>query len=173
MKAIQKTNIKYQSDLPYPQVKACETNLEYANLMLDNLGGVRSEMSTICLYRYNNLVTSAWDEISETFNHVSIVEMQHLNIFGKLAMQLGEDPRMWTRNNGCYQYWSPGYNQYPLPLNQLLTNAIQGEIAARDRYVQQQSCINNCNVRENLARIAVDEEIHIEIFKQLFHNYCQ
>lgn len=173
MQEIQRTIMKCQSDLPYPPIKACETNLEYANLMLDNLGGPQSEMSAVSLYRYNNLVTCAWDEISEIFNRVSIVEMHHLNIFGKLAMQLGEDPRLWTRNNGCYQYWSPGYNQYPLPLNQLLTNAIQAETAARDKYIHQQSCINNCNIRENLARIAVDEEIHIDIFTCLYQKYCK
>ena len=47
-------------------------------------------------------------DIAQTFHKVSIVEMHHLEIFGKLACMLGEDPRMWTQHGCKKAYWTPG-----------------------------------------------------------------
>lgn len=69
-------------------------NPAYAKAMLDNIGGLNSEMSAISLYVYNNLILEEKKEIAAIFHKVSIVEMHHLEIFGKLALLLG-------RTQGC------------------------------------------------------------------------
>ena len=89
-------DLRYTADLPYPPIKVEMKNPAYAKAMLDNIGGLNSEMSAISLYVYNNLILEEKKEIAAIFHKVSIVEMHHLEIFGKLALQLGEDPRMWT-----------------------------------------------------------------------------
>ena len=93
-------DLRYTADLPYPPIKVEMKNPAYAKAMLDNIGGLNSEMSAISLYVYNNLILEEKKEIAAIFHKVSIVEMHHLEIFGKLALQLGEDPRMWT-HYGC------------------------------------------------------------------------
>ena len=57
-------------------------------------------MSAISLYVFNHLITEYNPDVSAVFHKVSIVEMHHLEIFGNLAQQLGEEPRLWTQH-GC------------------------------------------------------------------------
>ena len=150
----------YSSDAPYPPIKAESGNPAYARVMLDNIGGSNSEMSAISLY------------VSAVFHKVSIVEMHHLEIFGKLAQQLGEEPRLWTQH-GCKKiYWSPSYNQYPGDLRTLMRNVIDGEKAAISKYQHQISYIRDENITENLRRIILDERLHVEIFENVYGAYC-
>ena len=162
----------FSSDMPYPPVKAEEKNPAYARVILDNVGGANSEMSAISLYVYNNLMTESNKEIADVFRRISIVEMHHLEIFGKLAQQLGEEPRLWTQH-GCKKiYWSPSYNQYPGDLRTLMRNVIDGEKAAISKYQHQISYIRDENITENLRRIILDERLHVEIFENVYGAYC-
>ena len=71
------------------------------------MGGQESEMSTIGLYIYNSIfLTSDTARIAEIFKNISIVEMHHLKIFGQLADQLGESPRLWTHRQNRMFYWT-------------------------------------------------------------------
>ena len=165
-------DLRYTADLPYPPIKVEMKNPAYAKAMLDNIGGLNSEMSAISLYVYNNLILEEKKEIAAIFHKVSIVEMHHLEIFGKLALQLGEDPRMWT-HYGCKKtYWSPSYNQYPGDLRTLMRNVIDGEKAAISKYQHQISYIRDENITENLRRIILDERLHVEIFEKVYGTYC-
>lgn len=160
------------SPLPYPPVCAAGKNPAYARAILSNVGGSNSEMSAVSLYFYNNLVACAHEEIAKTFHDVSVVEMHHLEIFGRLAFQLGADPRLWNQKGSHMMYWTPAYNRYPLPIKALLQNALEGEEAAIAKYECQASWICDQNVVENIQRILVDERIHVEIFKSLLETLC-
>lgn len=103
------TNLK-----PYPEIDPKERNLSYGKLMLDNIGGENSEMTAISLYTYNLLITG--QELSKLFHEIAVTEMHHLKIFGKLALALGENPRLWTQKKSRYIYWSPMYTRYPMPI---------------------------------------------------------
>lgn len=170
--------IAYQAAMPYPLIKPSCKNPRYAAAMLDNLGGQNSEMSAIGFYFYNHMTVSEWKEIAETFHHISIVEMHHMEIFGRLAMALGENPRLWSPKGrgGQYLYWSPSYIPYgPFPvataIKKLLSEAIKGEQNAVSKYMQQTTWITDSNISDNLLRIAADEQVHIEILTRLFHKF--
>ncbi len=162
---------KFEITLPYPMVCVERPNCDYARAMLDNVGGCDSEMTAVSLYFYNHLVTQGCPEVAQLFEKISIVEMHHLEIFGKLAMLLGEDPRLWTQKADKKVYWTPAYNCYPVKLEELLENAIRGEEAAIHKYQQQLCCIRDCHIQENLKRIIMDEQSHIEIFCYLYDKY--
>ncbi|WP_243009097.1 manganese catalase family protein [Clostridium sp. AM58-1XD] len=157
------SDIEFHSSLPYPAVQAAGTNPMYAEAMLDNLGGQNSEMSAISLYFYDHLITYQTETVARVFHNISIVEMHHLEIFGTLAMQLGEDPRLWsrTRSNfyslrqGPYTWWSPAYScrKRPASLHQVLLFAASQEKAAADKYLAQAQWILDCNVQDNLNRL--------------------
>lgn len=164
--------LQFASDLPYPDVQAERTNYTYAKAMLDNIGGRGSEMSAVSLYFYNHLITSKYPDIATVFHHISIVEMHHLEIFGTLARQLGENPRLWAQRGVRKTYWSPSYNNYPMHLRELLSNCLLGEKETVKKYESQLRQIKDSNVCENLKRIILDEKIHIEIFRNLYHEYC-
>ncbi|WP_343209286.1 ferritin-like domain-containing protein [Anaerolentibacter hominis] len=172
----------------YPPVRAEEKNKEYGRLMLDNMGGRNSEMSAVSLYFYNHLITKDYSKTGDhfysddkqglknnmpaVFYSISVVEMHHLDIFGTLAKQLGEEPRLWSAREGKVYYWSPGYIQYMNTLPELLYYAIREEEAAVEKYRRQTQIIKDSNIVENLNRIIKDEEVHLHIFHHLLDQYC-
>ena len=156
---------EFSSKSPYPLVRCERANPYYAQLMLDNMGGQNSEMSAVSLYFYNNLITAQHPELPAIFHKISIVEMHHLEIFGKLALQLGADPRLWTQRGNKMVYWSPEYNKYPTSLSELMQNSLDGELLAIAKYEDQIRNINDKNIEENLKRIIEDEKVHVKIFK--------
>lgn len=166
--------LSFSSELPYPSIEIKEKNSFYGKCMLDNIGGANSEMSAISLYFYNNLISSTYPDVSYIFHKVSIVEMHHLELFGKIALELGEDPRLWAYCNRCsnHCYWTPNYNQYPTILSALLKHAIQNEHAAIQKYESQILQIKDCCIIENLKRIILDETLHIELFETLYKEHC-
>lgn len=163
--------IIYHSDQPYPPVQSEGINRAWAAAMLDNQSGIHSEMSAVSLYFYDHLLTASIPEVAKVFHHISVVEMHHLEIFGTLALQMGETPQLWTQKGQRHVYWSPGYNYYTTNLRGILEQAITSEETAAKKYSQQTTWIQDYNVVENLNRIILDEQLHIHIFKELYRKY--
>lgn len=161
----------YADESAYPDICVKGENRAYARAMLDNVGGLNSEMNAVSSYFYSSLMTSRWCDVAQAFHQISIVEMHHLHIFSELARQLGEDPRLWGFQ-GCRRvYWSPCYNKYPCELKPLLLMSIQNEKEAVRKYEAQKSCIYDENIRANLSRIIMDEKLHIAIYENLYEKY--
>ena len=59
-------------------------------------------------------------------------------------------------------YWTPTYNRYPLNLEFLLFNSIQGKKEAIAKYRRQSNMIRDANIAEILQRIILDEEAHVK-----------
>ncbi len=156
----------------YPPIKIALKNTNYARAMLDNMGGENSEMSAVSLYFYNNLMTDKnYEDIAYIFHKISIVEMLHLEIFGKIAYGLGEDPRLWIWRCNKRVFWTPSYNHYPIEFKRLMHNALKGELSAIEKYQYQIRNIDNDCIVSNLERIIQDEQVHVDIFKQIIKEY--
>lgn len=157
-------------DAPCPKVQASGPNRSAARQMLDNVGGSNSEMSAVALYVYNGLILPSDGPLAQLFHRISIVEMRHLQIFGTLAAQLGENPRLWTWRCGRMAWWSPGYNTYTSELRPLLAAAAEGERRAIEKYRRQRDEIHDPNITENLSRILLDEQAHLRAFEYLLQT---
>lgn len=177
--------IAYQAATPYPLIRVSKPNARYATAMLDNAAGQVSEMSSVSLYAYDSMLASGLREASNAFHHIAIVEMRHLDIFTKLAMQLGENPRLWSRQgkSARYTYWSPSYLHYPpisppqpgstlspSGLRLLLKQLIEEEQRTIEKYRKQTAWIDDPDICDNLIRICADEQMHVELLTQLFHH---
>ena len=166
--------MNYFINKPYPEMTDIKENPQYASLMLSNLAGLYSEMNAVSLYFYNHVILKdVWPELSVAMEKISIVEMHHLDIFAHLAYHLGADPRLWDCQQGCLEYWSPGYNVYPSHLKSLLENAIIQEQNTIAIYQQQITCIKERTIQKILLRIIEDEELHIQIFEYFLNEYLQ
>lgn len=161
-------------DLPYPPVRAETCRREYACAMLSNIGSSNSEMSAVSLYLYNSIILNPeYEDVATCFHKISITEMHHLHIFASLAFQMGLDPRLWSpQNRGGNRYWTPAYDAYPRAIRELIENSIKGEKAAIDKYKRQSETIRDANIVENLDRIILDEQHHIEIFYATLDRLC-
>lgn len=158
----------YASEKPYPPLRVECPNPRYAAEMLSNVGACCSEMSAVSLYLYNSIIlTDENKEFSQIFHKISIVEMRHLDIFAHLAHMLGADPRLWTCNGKRPCYWSPACNRYPMQLNSLITNSLQGEQDTICKYRQQAEEICDAYIVDLLNRIILDEQIHVQIFREM------
>lgn len=147
-------------------------NRLYAQMMLDNLSGKNSEMSSLSLYLYNAALACQHKEISEIFQQISIQEMYHAQIFGQLALQMGESPRLWTSDQrGKKIYWSPAYNHYFREIHKLLAEAIRSETRSIDKYSQQLKQIKDDGIYIILQQIIMDEQNHMEILSRLYQKY--
>lgn len=163
---------EYCAPEPYPPVQAVGKNRRYAEAMLDNVGGGNSEMSAVAVYVYDHLVTAELPEVADAFRGIGAVEMRHLEIFGTLARQMGEDPRLWgSGQGGRKSWWSPGYSQYVQRLGPLIRGAVKVEKAAIRKYKAQLRWIADPNIQENLRRIIADEEHHLKILARLYDTH--
>lgn len=159
------------ADAPYPEIRAQGRNARYGELMLANIAGQHSEMSSVNLYLYNRLVTDQWPRVAELFYRVSLAEMRHLEIFSTLARQLGVDPRLWCRQGGRMTWWTPAYLQYSPQPGPLIQIALREEELAAALYERQARYVEDANVAANLARVAQDERLHGELFRGLLESY--
>lgn len=159
---------KVTIELPYPPIQPETCKPEYAQAMLSNIGSDNSEMSAVSLYFYNSVILNPhYAKFAQSFHKISIVEMHHLDIFASLAYKMGLDPRLWSIQNQNKCYWTPAYNCYPRRIQEVIENAIKGERAAIQKYTRQMQTIQDANIVENLKRIILDEENHIEIFNSM------
>ena len=162
----------YTAPGPYPEVRAEGRNRRYGQAILSNVGGSVSEMGAVARYLYGRVTQEGKPEIAECLGHIAVVEMHHLSIFSTLALQLGEDPRLWSPFRGGRRYWTPEYLRYPRRLDQMPRHAIEGEPSAIQKYSPQPPRNKEGNVMENLRRIIADEEVHVKILTCLLESYC-
>lgn len=160
-------------NLPYPPIQPESSCQEYAYAMLSNVGSSNSEMSAICLYFYNSIILNPdYAEFARCFHKISIVEMHHLNIFAAFAHKMGLDPRLWSAEDGKECYWTPSYNNYPRLIREVIENSVKGELDAIQKYSRQAKIIKDKNIVENLNRIILDEQHHIELFNKMLKKIC-
>lgn len=166
--------MKYIIDTPYPSIDDLTPNIQYAELMLSNLGGLLSEMNAVSLYFYNHIILEEyWKDLADAMFMISKVEMHHLDIFAKMCYRLGADPRLWNCHDDLLNYWSPGYNVYPRQILSILDNAILQEQKTINNYQYQMNCIDQPIIQDMLKRIIEDEELHIRIFQYFIKEYNQ
>ncbi|MDR0532006.1 MAG: demethoxyubiquinone hydroxylase family protein [Oscillospiraceae bacterium] len=156
-----------------PPIRVQGVNLAYAEMMLGNIGGRNSEMSAVAHYTYNRLVTQdSYTEASNLYHKIRIDEMRHLETFGRLALLLGAEPRLWqsaANGAGCgMEYWSPAYVCYCTDdLESILQSSIGEERDAIEKYEAQTAAIGDPYVRDMLRCVICDEDRHITMLREL------
>lgn len=161
-------DMEYNSNKPYPEIRVERPNLEYAKILLSDYAGEVSEDTAIHLYLYQHLVSDdIWNYYSDIIEHISIVEMRHLEILGKLIKLLGLDPDFVSLKDNKLVSWNAKFVNYETDLNKMLDIDISSETKAIENYRCHYELIGDRYIRENLLRIIEDEEVHLKIFKDL------
>ncbi|MCL2445977.1 MAG: rubrerythrin family protein [Oscillospiraceae bacterium] len=151
---------------PYPPVQVQGKNRQYAALMLSNIGSANSELSAVAHYRYVHVDCDG--DLAQLAHELSVVEMQHLDDFARLAKLLGEEPRFWQCCGNRKAYWSPSYVDYTYRSTQdLLQKLIAEEKAAIRKYAAQAARIGDPFVVAVLNRVIADEEVHVRLLEDV------
>lgn len=166
-------NLSYRVDLPYPNVEVDQPNRDYLRLISEDYAGVISEMTSVNQYDYQKLVLDNpnYREMSEAIEAVGKVEKLHLDLLGELVILLGGDSRYWSMKKSTPQYWSPQYVNYTKSPRDILLENIKGEELAIKQYQAHMAKIKDPQVVAVLKRIVLDEQLHLEIFKDLYTRY--
>ncbi len=164
---------KYNSDIPYPEIKVLQPNLYYAKLLQEDYAGIVSEFTAINQYIYHSfLIKSIDEEMSETIECIAIEEMHHLKILAELIILLGGKPTFSFQNN----VWNSNYVNYGFNLLNQLNSDLQSEYDAIQTYKEHIELIKDPYIEKILQRIILDEETHVKLFKEMiskvesYHN---
>jgi len=151
---------------PYPHVKTESKNMYYASLLTSDFAGTISEMSAVSMYTYQQIISST-PKISDTLSCISKVEMHHMEILGELISILGGNPRIAVQSGSNCIFWSAQYISYETNPKIFLKENISAEMATIANYKTRISQITDPYIQDILARIIMDEEYHIELFRAL------
>lgn len=166
-------SMKYQVDMPYPEVTITNPDANYLPLLFDDFAGIISELSCSTRYIYEHLVTDAtlYPDMKAALEGIAIVEMKHLDLIGTIITQLGGDPRYWSINADVPTYWTPKYIKFTRNPREILLEDIRTEQLVITIYENQIRIIQDKHISDILKRIILDEQLHIKILTELNNKY--
>ncbi len=157
------------SNKAYPDIKVERPSLKNANLLSHIYASNESELTQIHEYMYQSMVLYKIDpEISKILSQIGKVEMKHLQLLGLTIKALGKDPIYADCNFNLENYWNSNDVYYDTDLKTILEIDIEREKKAIYDYKMLLCTIDDIYIKELIKRIILDEEIHLEIFKNLY-----
>ena len=140
---------------------------KYGLMILDNVGGMDSKVSTISLYMYNYIIIDdSFRELKILFLDMAKDEMKHLNILMNLALTLNMNPRWWTCLSDQCCYWSPSYLNYSRQITNIIINALEMEYKMINKLLYQINIIEDPKIISVLNQIIYDNKKHITLLKK-------
>ena len=140
---------------------------EYGLMILDNVGGMDSKVSTISQYMYNYIIIDdSFRELKTLFLDMAKDEMKHLNILMTLALTLNMNPRWWTCLDDQCCYWSPSYLNYSRQITNIIINALEIEYKMINKLLYQVNIIDDPKIISILNQIIYDNKKHITLLKK-------
>ncbi|MBR4801006.1 MAG: manganese catalase family protein [Clostridia bacterium] len=157
-------NLKYSSDLPYPEI-IVEENVQESKLLMPSYSGVASELTAILTYSFQSYITLQLPEIRDVIEGIAQTEMLHHELLGTTITKLGGFPVMGARS-----YWNGSFVNYTLDPKKFLKQNILAEENAIKNYERTILNLTSPSVKMLLERIILDEQVHIEDFKELLQT---
>lgn len=163
----------YCSEKPYPNIEVSGENQDYAVYLLDDYASSLSELTAITSYVFLNLILDdKYQDIKDTYRGISIVEMHHLNLLGELIKKLGVLPRYYAKEANKITMWNSNFVSADIDMKTTLLQSIKNEEAGIIQYQKHIELIDDENIKVILARIILDEEVHVSLLKELYNKYC-
>lgn len=159
--------IDVKADLPYPTIDFSQNNPYEVRLLMPSYGGKESETTAVMTYIYQHYISEPeYSGMSEILKRIAINEMKHHDLLGTMIVNFGGTPLIGSN----YNYWQGGYVSYIKSPKVFLSNNIIAEKKAIQDYENIIKHSANETVKAVAARIIMDEEVHIKIFKTLLEE---
>ncbi|MGI6701792.1 MAG: ferritin-like domain-containing protein [Christensenellales bacterium] len=160
-----------REDLPYPPLDGLSTDIESARIISPAYTSLYvSEMTAALQYMYHYFFFDAMkmEEFAHTVEEIAITEMMHKEILGKTLLRLGIDP-IFSVTPPFRNYYNTSKVSYSKTPERMLRDDIQAEIYAIEDYERMLMRLNNEQVKAIIARIQLDEKLHLNEFKKLLN----
>lgn len=152
-------------NVPYPSIENATNSKEFGYQLFNAYAGVVSEFSASSVYSYQSFILPK--DTSKILEQIGMVEMRHLEILAELILKSGLIPYYISYNNKYPIPWNADYINYTTDYKQMLEDNIKNEQIAITEYKRLIISTNDIPTKNMLKRIIMDEEHHIEIFKDL------
>ncbi len=156
-------------DLPYPDLDGIEKDLKSATIIAPAYASMHGELNAILQYLYHYFIfkKDGYEKTANVLMQISVAEMHHLKIIGELFTKLGVDPVYSRMPPFGYNYYSCAGVCYSKTPVKMLIDDVSGEILAIKSYEKMVGELKNERVASVIKRIALDEELHIKMLKEL------
>lgn len=166
---------KIIAELPYPSVDGLTEDLKSVRIISPAYAasGI-SEMTASTQYIYQHFIFKklGMKSIADTLEGIGIAEMSHIDLLGTMIMNMGVYP-IYTANPMRYcDFFSTKKNKYDTNPQKMIIEDISDEIAAIDLYKSMLKQLQNEQVAAVIARIILDEKMHIEVLKEILKQLC-
>lgn len=157
--------MNFASELPYPEIEV-NANVAQSKLLMPLYAGVSSELTAIMTYIFQSYISPQYPDIQHAIMGIAKVEMHHHQLLGTTIFKLGGYPIMGARN-----YWNGSFANYTLNPKKFLEENILAEQNTIRNYERTILNVESDCVKTLLERIIVDEEMHVQIFRDLLKEF--
>ncbi len=158
-------------DLPYPSTDALTVDVRSGNIISFAYATLKGELSAVMQYIYQRMYMRAVDEAdADTMLSVALAEMHHLDILGSAMIRLGVPPRFVLYPN-TYAYFNASQVSKATSPVKMLMDDVQSEMNAITEYEKMLFALKNERVEAIIQRIVLDEQLHLETFKNMLQKY--
>ena len=160
-------------DIPYPNLDDLTVDVRSGQIISFAYATPSGELTAILQYRYHKLHFADFDESdADTLESISVSEMQHLELLGKVMLKLGVNPLYTTCPNTTKWYSTDCVSRSKLPYS-MLADDIMSEMNAISDYKKMLFVLKNEKVEELIGRIILDEELHLSTLKEMIQRYAK
>lgn len=157
------------ADLPYPDIEDLTVDCRSARIIAPAYAGMHGELNAILGYVYHhfNFLGQGMEEISIKLVGISVAEMVHLNILGKMLVKLGSDPVFTRIPPYKCDFYTSACVSYAKNPKKMIMDDISGELIAIEEYKKITTQLCNESVSAVISRIIIDEELHVKVLKNI------
>lgn len=163
--------LKDMDRIPFPRLEDVKADSTFGRMLYNSYGGPGGELTAITQYVYEHITNEEKEEVGKVMMAVAIQEMRHLDVLGGLLKKFDLVPYyMGSRNNKwCSDNVKYHFNNIP----EMMRHNIGSEEEAIREYKRLIEATDNNSIRGILARIIMDEENHIKVFKELEKEFSK
>lgn len=154
-------------DMPYPKIENIQKNQNTAALIYPLYSGSEGELNAILQYVFQSFYFDGDSEndVKKVLNGIALAEMMHLEMLGDLLYKLGVAPAFFNTKTASF-YCANGV-QYAQNKKKMILDDISSELKAINDYSNAMCKIGDSDVSALLARIRMDEDLHVLALKEI------
>ena len=155
-------------DTPYPTIDDVVKDYKTAKIISEGYARSHSELSSSLQYLYFsfNFYRLKDTKSYNLIESIRLAEQKHLQMLGKLLIQLGIDPIFTELPPFKCDYFTTANLTYSKTATKMIKDAILLEMTQIAEYKAMLMQIENESVKKVLERIVLDEELHLSHLKQ-------
>lgn len=158
-------------DLPYPSIAELTKDVRSGNIISFGYATLKGEIAAILQYVYHHFYFESLNkQDADTLLSIALAEMHHLDILGKTMLKLGVQPR-YVQCPNTYAYFNTSQISKATSPAKMLMDDVEGEMNAISDYQKMLFVLKNEQVAAIIQRIIMDEQLHLETFKNMLEKY--